>query len=171
MSPQRLSFEVKPIGYVRVPRCDEEVKSSPRGVEGEIEVLEEYAEGLKGIEGFSHLIVLAYLHKVTEEQRRTLLVRPMRLARLGVPLESLPLVGVFCTDSPHRPNPLALTIVELKRVEGRRLIVSGLDLFDGTPVLDIKPYTPARRIEEPRTPAWYEELAEKLRKLGTSGEL
>jgi len=145
---------LKPIGIVRTSFSDEEVKNSWEGVEGVIEVFEEYAEGLEGIEGFSHIIVLAYLHKTTEEQRKVLKVKHRRLRRFGIKIDDIPEVGVFCTDSPHRPNPIALTVVELVKKEGRFLHVKGLDLFNGTPILDIKPYTSDRVIEEFKVPEW-----------------
>jgi len=158
-----MSFPLKPIGVVHVKASDEEVRTSLAGVEGVLEIYEEYAEGLRGIEGFSHLIVIAFLHKVPEERRGTLRVRPKRLRLLGLSEEEIPEVGVFCTDSPHRPNPVALTIVELVEVSGRFLRVRGLDLFDGTPILDLKPYTPSRKVEELRLPAWYQRALEGLR--------
>ncbi len=145
---------LKPIGIVRTSFSDEEVKNSWEGVEGVIEVFEEYAEGLEGIEGFSHIIVLAYLHKTTEEQRKVLKVKHRRLRRFGIKIDDIPEVGVFCTDSPHRPNPIALTIVELVKREDRFLHVKGLDLFNETPILDIKPYTSDRVIEEFKVPEW-----------------
>ncbi|MEM0083348.1 MAG: tRNA (N6-threonylcarbamoyladenosine(37)-N6)-methyltransferase TrmO [Candidatus Nezhaarchaeales archaeon] len=158
-----MSLQLKPIGVVHVNLSDEEVKASLRGVEGVLEVYEEYAEGLHGIEGFSHLMVITLLHKVSETQRRTLKVRPKCLKLLGLDEKDVPEVGVFCTDSPHRPNPLALTIVELVSVNGRSLKVRGLDLFDGTPILDIKPYTPSRVVENIKLPDWYQKIMEKLR--------
>jgi len=152
----------KPIGYVETPYSDEEVKSSFHGVNGRVVVLEEYASGLKGLAGFSHVILIAYLHKVTEEQRKVLVVRPRRLVRLGFKLEELPKIGVFASDSPHRPNPIALSIVRLKEVRGNVLEVSGLDLFNGTPILDIKPYTASKRVEKPIYPNWYIELYRRV---------
>ena len=107
-------------------------------MEGFVEVLPDYTDGLAGLEGFSHIIVIAYLDRVLETQRRVLRVRPRRLSRLGISLEELPELGVFATDSPHRPNPLALSILRFKSIEGNKLRVGGIDLFDGTPVLDIK---------------------------------
>jgi tRNA (Thr-GGU) A37 N-methylase len=77
-------------------------------------------------------------------------------------LEELPLVGVFSSDSPHRPNPLAVTIVELVKREGSQLFVNGLDLFNNTPVLDIKHYTPNRVIQNISLPQWYKELEDKV---------
>ncbi|AKG39341.1 methyltransferase [Infirmifilum uzonense] len=158
-------IKLKPIGYVRHAHTQEEVKSTWTGVEGYIELLPEYAEGLAGLEGFSHIIVISYLHDVKDEQRKVLRVRPRRLIRFGIPLEELPEVGVFATDSPHRPNPLALSILKLKSVQGNRLIVENLDLFDGTPVLDIKPYDEGRRIADLKLPEWYIRLRQRLHEI------
>lgn len=154
----------KPIGYVRTLHSDEEVKDSLNGVEGHIEVLEEYSEGLRGIEGFSHIIVIAYMHKVREEARKTLVVKPRRLLKLGFKLEELPEIGVFATDSPHRPNPIAVSILEVVKLEKNKLHVKGLDLFNGTPVLDIKPYTPDRCIDPFKlsVPEWYKRIRERM---------
>jgi len=166
-------FEIKlvPIGVVKVNERDEEVRYSVKGVQGVVEVFEEYADGLKGIDGFSHLIILAYLDRVSGACRKTLLVKPRRYLRLGIDPNMIPTVGVFCTDSPHRPNPIALSIVELLKTEGRELHVSGLDLFDGTPVLDIKPYTEARVVNDLNYPKWYSELLRIVKeKAGTAVE-
>jgi len=155
---------IKPIGVVHVDFNDDEIRTRwSEGVEGVIEVYEEYAEGLNGIDGFSHLIVIAYLDRVFDEQRKVLRVKPKRLKMLGFSEEELPEVGVFCTDSPHRPNPIALTITELSERNGRFLKVKNLDLFDKTPVLDIKPYTPSKMIQKIKLPEWYQKIIEKAR--------
>jgi tRNA-Thr(GGU) m(6)t(6)A37 methyltransferase TsaA len=151
-----------PIGIVRVDLDDESVKESLEGVEGRIEIFEEYIEGLEGIDGFTHLIVIAYLHKVTGEQRKVLKVKHKRLLRFGIDSEDLPEVGVFCTDSPHRPNPIALTIVEVIKREKNMLYVRNLDLFNGTPILDIKPYTLDRVIMDVGLPEWYIKLRRRV---------
>lgn len=153
---------LKPIGIVHTQYTDEDIKNSWEGVDGVVEIFEEFSTGLEGIEGFSHIILLAFLHKTSEEQRKVLKVRHRRLLRFGIRIDDIPEVGVFCTDSPHRPNPIALTIVRLKRREGRYLYVSGLDLFNGTPVLDIKPYTPDRVIKELEVPNWYKILEHRV---------
>lgn len=157
----------KPIGIVRLKYSDEEVKNSLKGVEGVIEIYPEYEEGLEGIDEFSHIIAIFYLHKVTEEQRRVLKVKHKRLRRFGIDISNFPEVGVFCTDSPHRPNPIALTILELIKRERRFLYVRGLDVFNGTPVIDIKAYTPDRAITDIRLPKWYTEISRIVKeKLG-----
>ncbi len=106
------------------------------------------AEALDGIDGFSHIVVIFYLHEVDDDRRSLLKVHPENK-------EELPLVGVFATRSPIRPNPIGVTVVELLACEGNVLKVLGLDAYDGTPVLDVKPYL--RRgdlIEEATTPDW-----------------
>jgi len=157
-----MEIVLKPIGIVHTKLSDEEVKNSWEGVEGVVEVFREYVKGLKGIEDFSHIIILAYLHKTKKEHKKVLRVRHRRLLRFGIKIEDIPEVGVFCTDSPHRPNPIALTIVELVKRDGRFLHVRGLDLFDGTPVLDIKPYTPDRVVEKINVPQWYKILEQRI---------
>jgi len=156
---------VKPIGIVHTNVDEETIKNSLQGVEGVIEVFEEFSEGLEGIEGFSHLFVIAFLDRVTEEQREVLKVKFRRLVRFGFKLEELPEVGVFCSDSPHRPNPIALTIVRLIERRGRFLKVGLLDLYNGTPVLDLKPYTPDRRVEDLKLPSWYKRIARRVSEL------
>lgn len=160
-----MEITLRPVGIVRTNFSDEEVKKSEKGVQGVIEIYEEYEEALEGIDGFSHIILITYLHKVTDEQKKVLKVKHKRLVRHGFKLEELPEVGVFCTDSPHRPTPIGLTIVRLVKREGRLLYVENLDLFDGTPVLDIKPYTPDRSVnqEELRFPEWFTRLYEEVK--------
>ncbi|MCI2415687.1 MAG: tRNA (N6-threonylcarbamoyladenosine(37)-N6)-methyltransferase TrmO [Candidatus Aramenus sp.] len=125
----------KPIGYVR------RGKGASRKEIVDLVVLEEYAEGLKGIEEFSHLIVLYFMHLAKED----------KLARELDGVE----VGVFATRSPNRPNPIGLSVVELLSVEGNVLKVRGINAFDGTPILDIKPYDEWDSVQNPRVPEWY----------------
>jgi len=158
-----LEIVLKPIGVVHVDVSDDDVRMAWSGVEGVVEVFPEYEEGLDGIEGFSHLILITFLHKSTGDKRRVLKVRPRRLKRFGIRIDDMPLVGVFCTDSPHRPNPIGLSIVELVERRGRFLRVKGLDVFDGTPVLDIKAYTSDRCISSIREPWWVKVLEERIR--------
>ncbi len=136
----------RPIGVVRHQYPDDEVKR--RLVDGVIVLDEEYAEGLRGLGEFSHIIVVSYLHKY---RGSPLVVKPRRVEARGIPA---PEVGVFATDSPDRPNPIGISIVRLLRIEGNKLYVAELDLFDGTPVLDIKGFSPARCPKDARAPAW-----------------
>jgi tRNA-Thr(GGU) m(6)t(6)A37 methyltransferase TsaA len=158
-----LEIILRPIGYIKHDYSDEEVKGSWRGVEGYIEILPEYSDGLLHLEGFSHIIVVAYMHKVSEVEKRVLRVRHRRLTRLGIRIDDLPEVGVFATDSPHRPNPIAITIVKLLSIEGRRLRVTGLDLYNETPVLDIKPYDHSRVVKDFTVPWWTRIIMERVK--------
>jgi len=98
-----------------------------------IMLLPQWVEGLDGIEEFSHIIVIFYLDRAKSDGSLRLKTHPM-----GRP--ELPEVGIFATRSPFRPNGIGVTTVRLLRREGDKLIVEGLDAYDGTPVLDIKPY-------------------------------
>jgi tRNA-Thr(GGU) m(6)t(6)A37 methyltransferase TsaA len=128
--------EMEPIGTVHTPyTASEEIPlcASERLEEvAVVEVFHDYAEGLADVDGFSHLMLLVHLH-LTDVTK--LLVHP--------PIDdSGQARGVFATRSPVRPNHIGVSIVELVKVEGRNLIVKGIDLLDGTPLLDIKPYIP-----------------------------
>jgi len=94
-----------------------------------------YNRALDGIESFSHIVVLFWLHEIKNKERAILKVHPRRDPMI-------PLTGVFATRSPVRPNPIGITAVRLIKKEGNILTVKGLDAIDGTPVLDIKPYIP-----------------------------
>ncbi|BFI75611.1 tRNA (N6-threonylcarbamoyladenosine(37)-N6)-methyltransferase TrmO [Sulfurisphaera ohwakuensis] len=132
---------------------------------GIIEIYKEYIQGLYKLEEFSHIIVISWLNKVSEEQRNTLIVRPRGLLKYGFRLEDLPEVGVFCTDSPHRPNPIAISIVKLIKRQENLLHVEDLDLFEETPILDIKAFTPARCPDDVKVPKWVEEFEKKLEEI------
>jgi len=125
-------FTPRPIGHVRSPYS--ETSQIPKGLgakhdaEGELEILPEFEAGLTDIEGFSHLYVIWAFDRSEGFQ---LMGKP--------PSDDRP-HGVFATRSPRRPNPIALSVVELLGREGRRLRVRGIDMLDGTPILDIKPY-------------------------------
>lgn len=114
-----------------------------------IGIYPEFCLGLLGVEGYSHLIVLYWMHMRDDEENRGMLrVIPRRH-------EGGPLTCVFACRSPSRPNPIGLSVVELESVEGCRLRVSGLDAFEGSPIVDIKPYSPrAESVPDARTPEW-----------------
>lgn len=156
-----MSSALEPIGVIRTAASDEEVKASAEDLESSIEVFEPFEPALAGIDGFSHLFVLTLLDRVDEQGRTTFQVKPRGLLRLGLALDELPTIGVFACDSPVRPNPIGLSVVRLAGRDGRVLTVRGLDAFDGTPVLDIKPYGPDRIVADPAVPAWHRDLSEK----------
>jgi tRNA-Thr(GGU) m(6)t(6)A37 methyltransferase TsaA len=151
----------RPVGVVRTQASDDEIREHSRELEATIEVFPEFQEGLDGLEGFSHIFVLSFLNRLKPEQIGSLKVRPRRLVRKGFRLDELPLVGVFAIDSPTRPNPIGLSLVRLLRRQGGKLIVLGLDCFDGTPVLDIKPYRNDYRADQYELAQWYRELRAK----------
>ncbi len=153
------TFQIHPIGIIHTEASLEEVKKLwQEGVKGWIEVFPEYKEGIKGLEGFSHIMVFAWLHKRSEEGRKILRVRHRKLLKMGFDIRDLPEVGVFATDSPDRPNLIGLSIVKVEKIEDNKIYVDGLDLYDGTPVIDIKPLTPDRVPEKISVPEWYSRL-------------
>jgi formylmethanofuran dehydrogenase subunit E len=124
-------MQLKPIGIIHSPYKSRK-ESSPQGREEIcwIELSEQFKEGLKDVDGFSHLILFYWLHC---SQNNSLIVK--------TPWDSEP-HGVFATRSPERPNALGFSIVELIERDGNKLKVKGLDALEGTPLIDIKPYLP-----------------------------
>lgn len=135
-------FTAQPVGFVSSPY--KETTEVPRGLgaqhqaDGVLKILPEFEPGLADIEGFSHLIVLWEFD------------RSRGFELLGTPPSDNRPHGVFATRSPRRPNPIGLTIVELRRREGGDLYVRGVDMLDGTPILDIKPYLSSIPMEKLR---------------------
>ncbi len=117
----------------------------------EIVINEDLKDVLDGIDDYSHLAVFFWPHQVPQERRSTLKVHP-----LGNP--EFPLVGVFATRSPVRPNPILETVVKLLERKDNILRVSGLDALDGSPVIDIKPYNPDTDIGEIKIPDWMRQV-------------
>ena len=125
---------IHPVGFVRNEMNERVSREVYRDVISEIVVNEDLQDCLDGIEHHSHALIVYWLDRTSEEDRKVLKVRPMGDA-------SLPIVGVFATRSPRRPNPIGLETVEVLGRDGNVLRVKGLDALDGSPVLDIKPYT------------------------------
>lgn len=150
-----MNYTVRPIGQVQndITALDGVIWEE---IESRVVVAPEYAGGLDGIEGFSHVIVVGYLHRQAHGRDHS---HPLHVHPQG--RQDLPLVGVFATRSPRRPNPIAITVVRLLRREGNVLFVKGLDMADGTPVLDIKPYlTRGDRVEDATVAEWLHRLWE-----------
>jgi len=119
------------------------------GEQSRIKIFPEFCVGIEGLGNFSHIIVLYWFHlRDNEEERKTLKVVPRRHPGAQE-------VGVFACRSPSRPNPIGLCVVELIKLEGCTLTVKGLDAFEGSPIIDIKPYIPrADAIPNARAPEW-----------------
>lgn len=124
----------KPIGVIRTPFTEQAgmpiQPAGARGVPGRVEVDPQYVDGLKDLDGFSHLILLYHFH---QGEGYRLQVVPF--------LDDQPR-GVFATRAPRRPNPIGLSVVRLLAVQDNVLQVENVDMLDGTPLLDIKPHVP-----------------------------
>lgn len=144
----------KPIGIIHSPF--KEQKGTPiqplsgKGIKGTVEVFSEYAKGLKDIEGFSHIMLLYHFHL---SKKVSLVSKPF--------MDDIP-HGVFTIRSPNRPNPLGLSIVRLVSVDNTVLHVEDLDIIDGTPLLDIKPYVPQFDNRDARKIGWLKKNIDKL---------
>ena len=143
---------LEPIGVVK--NSVENKKDVSWGEDTSTIVLnEEYCTGLKGLEDFSHVIVLYHLDKANYDSRKHLQRKPQNR-------EDMPLVGIFSQRGKDRPNRIGMTSVEIVSVSERKLTVKGLDAIDGTPVLDIKPYYPVYDKKEATVPEWVDRLME-----------
>jgi tRNA (adenine37-N6)-methyltransferase len=152
-----LMFEALPIGFVRSPY--QQTSDIPRGMgtrheaEGVLKILRKFEEGLLDIEGFSHLYVIWEFD------------RSVGYELTGEPPSDDRPHGVFATRSPYRPNPIGLTVVELLGRDGADLHVRGLDMADGTPILDIKPYMSSIPAESLRL-GWLADAEARKKKAG-----
>ncbi len=151
-----MKVEYRSIGVIRTPFANVEgmpiQPSRARDVEGIIEVFPEFQEGLSDLEGFSHLILLYHFHRVRGYSLRV------------IPFLDKEPRGIFATRAPKRPNPIGLSVVRLRGMEGNRLWVLDVDILDGTPLLDIKPYVPEFDSRSRVRIGWLEE-AKRERKI------
>ena len=157
MSPSdtwRTPILYTPIGVIHSDHIQpEETPIQPRyasGCPGHIRLLPEYAEGLRDVEGFTHLILIYAFHQAGEP---TLIVQPFT--------DDHPR-GIFATRHPRRPNPLGVSTVRLIRIEGTILYLEDVDILDGTPLLDIKPYVPRFEQIENARGGWTEAVTEAV---------
>ncbi len=143
-------IKLRPIGTV-----SSEVREPARrdwgDVSSEIIIDPAYLEALDGLDEFSHILVIFCFH-------RSALGSSVHLKTHPQARPDLPLVGIFATRSPVRPNPIGITIVRLIQRQGNTLVVQGLDAIDGTPVLDIKPYLPGDSVNWTKMPEWVHKL-------------
>jgi tRNA-Thr(GGU) m(6)t(6)A37 methyltransferase TsaA len=140
-------LSVRPIGVVRSPVV--EARDEAWGnVVAELFIDEAFAPGLVGIDQFSHLLVLYWMHGATFSPGDDLVRRPRGR-------QDMPEIGIFAQRAKHRPVPIGVTAVRLRARRGSALEVEGLDAIDGSPILDIKPYFPDfDRVEKPSVPEW-----------------
>lgn len=150
-----MTITYRPIGLIHSPfKETNNVPIQPaaaEGIRGTVEVFAEFLAGLKDLEGFSHIILLYHLHRVSQTR---LIVTPF--------LDRQPR-GVFSTRAPTRPNPIGLSVVRLLGVEGANLRIENVDVVDGTPLLDIKPYIPQFDHQSAERTGWFAESRENLR--------
>ena len=127
-------IELNPIGIIHTPFTSLEgmpiQPAAAAGIRGTIEMLEEYHEGLKDLDGFSHIILLYHFHRSNEFNLHV------------VPFMDNEPRGLFATRAPRRPNQIGLSVVQLDSIENGVLHIQNVDILDGTPLLDIKPYVP-----------------------------
>jgi tRNA-Thr(GGU) m(6)t(6)A37 methyltransferase TsaA len=151
----------KPIGVIHSPFKD--VQGMPiqptgaMGIAGTIEIEPEYCDGLKDIEGFSHIVLIYHFHL---SDGYSSLVKPFMDDSLR---------GVFSTRAPRRPNPVGISIVRLVKVEGSTLHIENVDIVDGTPLLDIKPYVPEFDVQKNVRIGWLSDKADKANEIKADG--
>lgn len=145
------SITLHPVGYVR-SEVSSQTDRAWGAVTSRVELLPQFRAGLLGLEQFSHLLVVTYLHQASFDPAAHITRRPRGLA-------SMPLVGIFAQRAKDRPNPIGITAVSVLSVTTDSVVVRGLDAIDGTPVLDLKPYYPAYdRVEQAVVPEWVPRL-------------
>lgn len=147
-------IKYKPIGVIhslfKEPEGTPIQPAAAKSIDGTVEVFEEYAEGLKDIEGFSHIILIYHFHL---SKGSSLKVKPYMDNEVH---------GVFATRAPSRPNSIGISIVRLVGVEENVLHIQDVDIIEGTPLLDIKPYVPEFDIREVKKRGWLEKNIDKL---------
>ncbi|MDY0186530.1 MAG: tRNA (N6-threonylcarbamoyladenosine(37)-N6)-methyltransferase TrmO [Syntrophus sp. (in: bacteria)] len=150
---EKTSVIYRPIGVIHsehtVPEKTPIQPVYARGCKGEVKVYQEFEDGLSDLEGFSHLYLIYHFHRAETAQ---LLIKPF--------LQDL-IRGIFSTRAPRRPNAIGLSIVELIRREGNVLHLDGVDILDGTPLLDIKPYTAKFDFFKTTRNGWQDEVDEE----------
>ena len=145
-----MTIRLEPIGMLR-NECGDRISKGWETKEAQIIINEKWLPALEGVEGFSHLIILFWLHRIPREG-----VKPKTHPQGR---QDLPLVGIFATRTPYRHNPIGLQVVEFVSREANVLTIRGIDALDGSPILDIKPYLPrGDAIAETRLPAWLRKL-------------
>ena len=146
-------MEFTPIGTIRSPFTNPKgmpiQPAGAKGAKGSVEVLAAFADGLQDLDGFSHIILLYLFHRSRGFELKV------------VPFLDTTLRGVFATRAPRRPNPIGLSVVRLERIEGGVLHIEEVDVLDGTPLLDIKPYVPDFDAQGEVRTGWLEQASKE----------
>ena len=156
-----VQFYYRPIGVIHSPFKD--LDGTPiqpiggMGIQAEVEIFPDYVEGLRDLEGFSHIILLYHCHL---SQAYKLTVKPF--------LDDVQR-GLFATRAPARPNPIGMSLVRLTRIENATLFVEDIDIIDQTPLLDIKPFVPDFDVREVQKTGWLEKKAQNAEKISGDG--
>jgi tRNA (adenine37-N6)-methyltransferase len=150
-----------PIGIIHTPFAEPEgvpvQAQGGKNIKGSVEVYEQFAAGLKDLDGFSHIMLLYHFHL---SEIYSLEVKPF--------LDEEPR-GLFATRAPKRPNPIGISVVRLIEIKGSKLLIEDVDMVDGTPLLDIKPYVPAFDVRENVKTGWLEGKGDLIFKARADG--
>ena len=147
-------IEFKPIGIIKTPH--KEPKGTPiqppaaKGYKGEVHVYKEYKEGLKDLEGFSYIYLIYYFHLIEKTRLRC------------VPFLDDEERGIFAVRGPARPNPIGFSVVKINEIQANIIYIEDIDVVDGTPLLDIKPYVPQYDTRSEAKIGWLEDKIEDL---------
>jgi tRNA-Thr(GGU) m(6)t(6)A37 methyltransferase TsaA len=151
----------KPIGVIhspfKEPRGTPIQTTAAKGIDGVVELFPKYAEGLKDLEGFSHIVLIYHFHL---SKKPSLRVKPY--------MDSIKR-GIFATRAPSRPNPIGISVVRLTKIRENRLWVKDVDIVDGTPLLDIKPYVPEIDAKDADKIGWLRKNIGKLHTVKDDG--
>ena len=152
-----MNINITPIGIIETPFDDlKGMPIQPSGadkIQGTIIIDKEYEEGLSDLEGFSHIILLYHFHK---SKGYNLMVKPFMDDQQR---------GLFSTRAPRRPNPIGLSIVQLIKIENNKITVQGIDVLNGTPLIDIKPYVPGFDAKDVTKLGWLDKNYQKSESL------
>ena len=144
-----MKVEFEPVGIIHSPFADTAgmpvQPTGAVGIEGTVEIYEPFVPALTDLEGFSHVVLLYHFHRSSGYSLQV------------VPFLDTKLRGLFATRAPRRPNAIGLSVVELDRIENGVLHIRNVDILDGTPLLDIKPYVPAFDAQEKIRTGWLEQ--------------
>jgi tRNA-Thr(GGU) m(6)t(6)A37 methyltransferase TsaA len=151
-----MEITFNPIGVIHTPFKEAEnmpiQPSGAKGIKGFVEINTEFVDGLKDLDGFSHIILIYHFHKVNKKTELT--VKPFLDSQLR---------GLFATRAPNRPNKIGISVVKLLKIEHNIIHIENIDIIDGTPLLDIKPYVPEFDEQSSVSVGWLEKAKGEVR--------